>query len=253
MLVASTDPACVGNTRLVHATGFLTTPNLAQVKTRIFEMRYLAGILAGLHMGAPGTNGSKTVGYLAAFPIDEVFRGINAFALGCRSVNAECNVKVVWTGTWHGPWIEHAAATKLWVQDNARIVCQHSDTTDPQFVFAKNGPPKCSDLPMSSETGRTAFCMNAAEAEEAARYPEQGAGIGCARHLRTRAAARPGVLPTRDVLRAQRCGDAYSARGHPPIMRRRSHRHARLRRRLRSHVCADHVARCDWLLSRQDV
>ena len=35
-------------------------------------------------------------GYVAGFPIPEVLQGINAFALGMRSVNPQATVKVVW-------------------------------------------------------------------------------------------------------------------------------------------------------------
>ena len=40
------------------------------------------------------------VGYVAAIPIVEVIRGINAFTLGVRSVNPEAVVHVRWSGSW---------------------------------------------------------------------------------------------------------------------------------------------------------
>ena len=63
-------------------------------------MRYLAGIVAGDALAAPsGTpyataRGNTCVGYVAAYPIPEVQRGINAFALGCKSRYPGCIVKV---------------------------------------------------------------------------------------------------------------------------------------------------------------
>ena len=42
---------------------------------------------------------SNTLGYVAAFPIPEVIRGINAFALGAQAVNPKVEVRVVWTKT----------------------------------------------------------------------------------------------------------------------------------------------------------
>ena len=46
---------------------------------------------------------SNQIGYVAAFPIPEVIRGINAFTLGVREANPEATVRVVWTNTWFDP------------------------------------------------------------------------------------------------------------------------------------------------------
>ena len=56
---------------------------------------------------------SNQLGYVAAFPIPEVIRGINAFTLGVRHVNPDATVKVVWTNTWYDPQKERAAAEAL--------------------------------------------------------------------------------------------------------------------------------------------
>ena len=47
------------------------------------------------------------IGYVAAFPIPEVIRGINAFATGVKEVNPDATVEVVWTFTWFGPKLKH--------------------------------------------------------------------------------------------------------------------------------------------------
>ena len=46
---------------------------------------------------------TNVIGYVAAFNIPEVVRGINAFTLGVRSVNPDAVVKVKWTNTWYDP------------------------------------------------------------------------------------------------------------------------------------------------------
>jgi basic membrane protein A len=61
-------------------------------------------------MVAGGMTKSKTIGYVAAFPIPEVIRGINAFTLGVQAVNPEATVRVVWTKTWYDPATEKEAA-----------------------------------------------------------------------------------------------------------------------------------------------
>ena len=38
---------------------------------------------------------SNVIGYVAAFPLPEVIRGINAFTLGVRAVNPKAEVRVV--------------------------------------------------------------------------------------------------------------------------------------------------------------
>jgi hypothetical protein len=108
-------------------------------------MRYLTGLVAGDALAAPtgslrGTpRNSNCVAYIAAYPIAEVQRGINAFTLGCRARFPECVVKVVWTGTWHSPAVEGAAAHFFWNVEQCDLMTQHSDTIQPQLVFNTYG------------------------------------------------------------------------------------------------------------------
>lgn len=55
--------------------------------------RYLTGILAGF------MTKTRHLCYVAAFPIPEVYRGINAFTLGAREVCSDIVVHVYWTKT----------------------------------------------------------------------------------------------------------------------------------------------------------
>ncbi len=79
-----------------------------------------------------------TVGYVAAHPIPEVIRGINAFALGVQSVNPEAKVHVVWTQTWYDPAKEREAAESL-LDVGADVIAQHQDTPAPQQAAEKRG------------------------------------------------------------------------------------------------------------------
>lgn len=88
------------------------------------EARYLSGIAAG-----KATKNGK-IGYVAAFPIPEVLRGINAFTLGARSVNPEATVQVTWTKTWFNPTTEKQAAESL-LNAGVDVIAQHQDTTAP--------------------------------------------------------------------------------------------------------------------------
>jgi len=92
-------------------TGYKTAPNVAVANARYYEGRYLAGIAAGR------MTKTNVAGYVAGFPIPEVLQGINAFALGMRSVNPKAEVKVVWINTWFDPTRERDAAMTLFNQD----------------------------------------------------------------------------------------------------------------------------------------
>lgn len=105
-----------------HATGYKSAKNVGTYVARFYEGRYLAGIVAGR------MTQSNVAGYVAAFPIPEVLRGINAFTLGMRSVNPEATVKVIWTNSWFDPGREREAADVL-IAQGADILTHHTDST----------------------------------------------------------------------------------------------------------------------------
>ncbi len=115
-----------------HCSGYKTTENLATYFGRIYEPRYLSGIVAGLKTE------TNQIGYVAAYPIPEVIRGINAFTLGAQSVNPDVTVSVKWTSTWYDPAIEKEAAVAL-IDEGADVIAQHQDTTGPQQAAEERG------------------------------------------------------------------------------------------------------------------
>ena len=110
-----------------HATGYTQLDNMSNYMGRIYEARYLSGVAAGMN-----TTTNK-IGYVAAMPIPEVIRGIDAFALGVKSVNPDAVVEVKWTNTWYDPTIEKATAVDL-INGGADVIAQHCDTTGPQVA-----------------------------------------------------------------------------------------------------------------------
>ncbi|MFZ9355339.1 MAG: BMP family ABC transporter substrate-binding protein, partial [Ilumatobacteraceae bacterium] len=90
-----------------HASGYKTAANMGNYFGAMEEARYLSGIAAA------SSSTSGKLGYVAAFPIPEVLRGINAFTLGARSVNPAATVQVAWTSTWYDPAVEKEAAQSL--------------------------------------------------------------------------------------------------------------------------------------------
>ncbi len=105
----------------IHISGYKTAENLGTAFAKIEEPRYVTGIIAGK------MTKSNKLGYVAAFPIPEVIRGINAFTLGVRSVNPAATVKVVWTSTWFDPQTETNAANAL-LDGGVDVTAQHQDS-----------------------------------------------------------------------------------------------------------------------------
>lgn len=115
-----------------HCSGYKTSDNMANYFGRIYQARYLSGIVAG------SSTKTGVIGYVGAFPIPEVVRGINAFTLGVQKTNPEAVVKVVWTNTWYDPVLEREAAVAL-LDAGADIIAQHQDTTEPQKAAQERG------------------------------------------------------------------------------------------------------------------
>ena len=108
--------------RFESITGYKTATNVATANARYYEGRYLAGIAAA-RMAPDGI-----AGYVAGFPIPEVVQGINAFALGMRSVNPGAQVRVVWLGEWFNPARERDAAMTL-LNQGAQVLAFHTGSS----------------------------------------------------------------------------------------------------------------------------
>jgi basic membrane protein A len=115
-----------------HCSGYKTRDNMATYFGRMYQPRYLSGLVAGKMTEA------NSIGYVAAFPIPEVIRGINAFTLGVLEANPDAEVRVVWTNTWYDPVVEREAAVAL-LDQGVDIIAQHQDTTEPQKAAQERG------------------------------------------------------------------------------------------------------------------
>ena len=115
-----------------HCSGYLRADNMSTFFGKIYQARYLSGIAAGYKTTA------NKIGYVAAHPIPEVIRGINAFALGVQSVNPEATVEVLWTNTWYDPTLEKQVAIEL-LNKGCDVIAQHQDTTAPQMAAQERG------------------------------------------------------------------------------------------------------------------
>lgn len=115
--------------KFFHASGIETAPNVSTYFGRIYQMRYLSGIVAGMQ--------TKTgnVGYVAAFNIPEVVRGINAFTLGVKKANPDANVIVRWTGSWRDDKVCAKATYDLLKRnDSIDVLTLHADSHEPMRI-----------------------------------------------------------------------------------------------------------------------
>ena len=109
--------------RFEHISGFRgNETNFGNTFGRIYQPRFIAGMAAGAETE------SNRIGYVAAMPIPEVIRGINAFALGVAETNPDAVVEVVWTSTWFDPGVEGNAAQAL-IDNGADVLTMHQDST----------------------------------------------------------------------------------------------------------------------------
>jgi basic membrane protein A len=115
-----------------HCSGYKRAANVSTYFGKVYQARYLAGIAAGYKTRA------NKIGYVAAYPIPEVIRGINAFTLGVQSVNPAATVEVIWTSTWYDPTIEKNGAVEL-LNKGCDVIAQHQDTTAPQIAAQERG------------------------------------------------------------------------------------------------------------------
>ncbi len=101
--------------------GYELAPNLGEYFGRMYEPRFLSGLIAG------AMTKSNKIGFVAAYAIPEVVRGIDAFTLGVKAVNPRATVHVVWTYSWYDPPVEKEAALSL-INSGCDVIGQHQDS-----------------------------------------------------------------------------------------------------------------------------
>lgn len=97
--------------------------NLTSYFSRMYQARYLAGIVAGLQTE------SNKIGYVAAMPNSEVNRGISAFTLGVRRVNPTATVTVAWSNAWDDEEEERRQADNLIENTGVDVITYHQNQT----------------------------------------------------------------------------------------------------------------------------
>ncbi|MFN6464920.1 MAG: BMP family ABC transporter substrate-binding protein [Nostoc sp. DedVER02] len=110
-----------GDVIFENCAGYKRAANVGTYLGRFEEPRYLTGMIAGK------MTKSNVVGFIAAYPIPEVIRGINAFTQGVKLTNPQAKVKVLWVQSWYDPAKEREAAQAL-INSGADVLTQHTDS-----------------------------------------------------------------------------------------------------------------------------
>ena len=106
---------------LFHCSGYKRAPNVGTYFAEFYQLYYLNGLMAG------ALTKTGKVGYVAAHPIPEVVRHINAFALGVKEVNPEATVHVRWLFAWYDPAKAREAAESL-IADGCDVLAFTEDS-----------------------------------------------------------------------------------------------------------------------------
>ncbi|HEU0199471.1 MAG TPA: BMP family ABC transporter substrate-binding protein [Burkholderiaceae bacterium] len=112
------------NVRFAHCGGLWTEgkhpQNVGSYFGYIDGAQYISGVVAG-HMSK-----TKKLGFIAAKPIPQVLRNINAFTLGARAIDPSITTRVIFTGDWSLP-VKEAEATNSLIDQGVDVVTCHVD------------------------------------------------------------------------------------------------------------------------------
>ncbi|MBQ8556530.1 MAG: BMP family ABC transporter substrate-binding protein [Clostridia bacterium] len=132
-----------------HATGTQAKDygldNVHNYFTAIYEARYVSGVVAGMKLNQMIEEGKITaeqakIGYVGAYPFEEVKSGYTAFFLGARSVCPSATMEVKFTNSWGDMALEKEAAAALIAKDCV-LISQHADTTGAPSACQEAGVP----------------------------------------------------------------------------------------------------------------
>jgi basic membrane protein A len=109
--------------RFEHAGGLWTEKDPTNVGSYfgyIDEAQYVAGIVAG------ASTKTGKLGFVAAKPIPQLLRNVNAFILGAKLANPNATLQVIFTGDWSMP-VKEAEATNSLIDAGVDVVTCHVD------------------------------------------------------------------------------------------------------------------------------
>ena len=125
-----------------HAEGL---SNYHNAFASIYEGRYLGGVAAGMKLNQMIEEGKITadqakLGYIGAYPYQEVKSGYTSFFLGARSVCPSATMEVTFTNSWYDPTLEKEGAIKL-INNGCVVLSEHADSMGAPTECEANGIP----------------------------------------------------------------------------------------------------------------
>ena len=135
-----------------HATGTKAhTENIANFHNAfasIYEGRFLAGVAAGMKLRQLQDEGklkgeTPLMGYVGAYPYEEVKSGYTSFFLGAKSIVPDVQMKVIFTQSWYNEELEKTAAKSL-IAANCDLISQHADSWGAPTACEEAGIPNVS-------------------------------------------------------------------------------------------------------------
>lgn len=109
------------DTIFMHCSGYKRLDNLGTYMGDLFQIYYLNGLIAG------AITETNQIGYVGAFPIPELYRHMNAFALGIKETNPDAKVFAKWIYAWYGPDKAKEAAEAL-IAEGCDVLAFTEDT-----------------------------------------------------------------------------------------------------------------------------
>lgn len=115
-----------------NAGGYKRLPNMSTYFGKVYQTRFLAGIVAGMM-----TKNNK-IGYVTSFQSPEMFWNLNGFAQGIKTVNPDATINVVWTNTFYDPVVERTAAEAL-ADLGVDVIGMHQNSPNAMIVADERG------------------------------------------------------------------------------------------------------------------
>jgi simple sugar transport system substrate-binding protein len=129
-----------------HCSGYQRRKNMGTYFSEFHQLYYLNGLMAG------ALTKTDKVGYVGAYPIPEVVRHIDAFALGVKEANPEATLSVKWIFAWYDPGKATEATEALiaegvdaiaFTEDSPAVIQvgqKHTEQGDQIYTFSHYSP-----------------------------------------------------------------------------------------------------------------
>ncbi|MBQ6735807.1 MAG: BMP family ABC transporter substrate-binding protein [Lachnospiraceae bacterium] len=109
------------------ATGTEASVNHSSFLGRVYQARFLSGIVAGKRTV------TGEIGYIIAMPTPETIRQVNAFTIGVRKVNPEAKVHVRFSGDWNDDEKAREATKALLDTHEIDVLSLHVNSLAPLY------------------------------------------------------------------------------------------------------------------------